>query len=225
MTLIVGMVGGQAGDAILITDCLAWPSDPALAPHTDVVKSIRINDALAVGACGDALYANAILARLVGWRIDEATDRYRVLNDIETTGHGRPGLTYREAKRLIKRHMPILTEVSQLDDVESTQIFLASQGQACSKLCVWQPSAGDRPRELKGSPRPPQAIVRYPIAELTDEVDTSIETWVLDEHRDLTQRIKALLRHCHEASRGGISRRAHMRRGRHGFRLETVVVD
>jgi len=225
MTLIVGMVGGQARDAILITDCLAWPSDPALAPRTDIVKSIRINDALAAGACGDAFYANAILARLVGWRLGEATDRYRVLNDIETTGHGRSGLTYRRAKRLIDRHMPILAEVSQLDDVESTQIFLASQGQACSKLCAWRPSAGYRPRELEGSPHTPQAVVHYPIAEQSDEFDTSIEQWFLDEHRDLTKRIRALLKHCDEASRGGITRRAHLRRGRNGFRLETVAVD
>lgn len=225
MTLIVGMVGGQAGDAILITDCLAWPSDPALAPHIDVVKSIRINDALAAGACGDAFYANAILARLVGWRIDEATDRYRVLNEIETAGHGRLGLTYREAKRLIDRHMSILTEVSQLDDAESTQIFLAGRGKERSKLCVWRPSTGYRPRELQGPSETPQAVAHYPIAEQSDEFDSPIEQWFLDEHRELTKRIRALLKHCHEASRGGITRRAHLRRGHNGFRLETVAVD
>ncbi len=225
MTLIVGIVGGQAGDAILFTDCLAWPSDPALAPQTDVVKSIRINDALAAGACGNAFYANAILARLVGWRIDEATDRHRVLNDIETSGHGRPGLTYREAKRRIDRHVPILTEVSQLDDGESTQIFLAGQGKERAKLCVWQPSTGYRPRELQGPSRTPQAVARYPTAQPTDEFGSSTRQWLLDERMDLTTRMEALLKRCYQTSDGAITRRAHLRRGRNGFRLETIDAD
>ena len=226
MTLLVAIVCGANDEAMLLTDRLERPNDPRLGPRRDAVKSIRINADVAAGACGNAFYANAILARVVGWRLDPAADRHRTLNAIEAIGHDNPLLSYRDAKRSIDRHTPILRHVAQLNDgVEPTRLFLLGRDQGRPRLCVWQPAFGYRPQEFEGSSDDPEVLAHYPIAGRSSDHDASMRALVLDERRDWVERLKALLERCYEASHGRMTNVGHLRRLSRGFKLETLRSD